>query len=137
MTYGTPLGNQYYVNTGGTCTAPDGSLQSRFNYINNVSSGLIPGVISDIGGLNPLYLMNSIMAESSPSCKCYQCPVTSGGEYNFLSPDLSPDFDPSICNVADPSKCPQTPAVEEFSNETLVPTIIAGIALCAIILIRK
>jgi hypothetical protein len=137
MTYGTPLGNQYYVNTGGTCTAPDGSLQSRFNYINNVSSGLIPGVISDIGGLNPLYLMNSMMAESSPSCKCYQCPVTSGGEYNFLSPDLSPDFDPALCKVADPSKCPQTPAVEEFSNETLVPTIIAGIALCAIILIRK
>ena len=30
-----PLGNQYYVNTGGACTAPDGSTQSRFNYINN------------------------------------------------------------------------------------------------------
>ena len=137
MTSGTPLGNQYYVNTGGTCTAPDGSLQSRFNYINNMSSGLIPGVIGDIGGLNPLYLMNSMIAAASPPCKCYQCPVTSGGEYNFLSPDLSPDFDPSLCKVADPSKCPQTPSTESFSNETFIPTIIAGIALCAIILIRK
>jgi hypothetical protein len=136
MTSGNPLGNQYYVNTGGMCTAPNGSLQSRYNYINNLSSGLIPGVISDIGGLNPLYLMNSLMSASSPPCKCYQCPVTSGGAYQFLSPDLSPDFDATKCQIVDPSKCPQTPSTESFSNDTFVPTIIAGIALCAIILLR-
>lgn len=137
MTSGHNMGNQYYVNTGGTCTAPNGSLQSRFNYINNMSSGLIPGVIGDIEGLNPMYLMNSLMSDSSPACKCYQCPVTSGGAFQFLSPDLSPDFDPSICTVVDISKCPQAKSTEGFSNDTLIPTIIAGIALCTIILLRK
>jgi hypothetical protein len=137
MVSGRDMGNRYYVNTGGTCTAPDGSIQSRHNYINNVSSGLIPGIISDIGGLNPTYLMNSLMTDSSPGCKCYQCPVTSGGEFQFLTPDLSPDFDSKICKVVDPSKCPQTPSTESFSNETLVPTLIAGVALCVILLLRK
>jgi hypothetical protein len=138
MVSGTPLGNQYYVNTGGTCTAPDGSLQARHNYINNMSSGLVPGVIGDIEGLNPIYLMNSLTADSSPACKCYQCPVTSGDAFNWITPNLSPDFDPALCTVVDSSKCPKAAApTESFSNDTFVPTLIAGIALCAILLLRK
>ena len=35
-----PLGNQYFVNTGGVCTAPDGSTQPRYNYINNKPNGV-------------------------------------------------------------------------------------------------
>lgn len=133
----TSMGNSYYVNTGGTCTAPDGSVQPRYNYINNVSkNGLIPGVISDIGGLNPLYLMNSLTSDSSPACKCYQCPVTSGGAYRFLSPDLSPDFTAKICKVVDPSKC-MTKTKEGFANDTFIPIVVAGVALCAILLLRK
>jgi hypothetical protein len=44
-----PLGNQFYVNTGGTCTAPDGSSRERFNYISNLSSGSadLPASISE------------------------------------------------------------------------------------------
>jgi len=137
MISGHDMGNRYFVNTGGTCTAPDGSIQARFSYINNVSSGLVPGVIGDIGGLNPVYLMNSMMASSSPACKCYQCPVTSGPATNWLTPDMTPDFDPKLCTVVDSSKCPKAKTTEKFSNDTLVPTLIAGIALCALLLLRK
>jgi hypothetical protein len=133
---GTPLGNQYYVNTGGTCTAPDGSIQPRYNYINNMSTGLVGGVISDIGGLNPLYLVNSMTASASPACKCYQCPVTSGEQYRFLSPDLSPDFTGRICKVVDSSKC-MPKSKEGFANDLLIPLVVAGVALTAVLLLRK
>ena len=47
-----PLGNQYYVNTGGTCQAKDGQLRARYNYINNLPSGspsILPGAMKDLG----------------------------------------------------------------------------------------
>jgi hypothetical protein len=134
-----PQGNQFFVNTGGTCTAPDGSLQSRHNYINNVASGLIPGVVGDIEGLNPMFLLNSLTSGSSPACSCYQCPVSSGGAYHFLTPNLSPDFDPSVCRVVDSANCPRVSAsTESFTNAgTVFSLIIAGVAVGAILLLRK
>lgn len=139
MTVSGSMGNQYYVNTGGTCTAPDGSLQARYNYINNMSNGLIPGVVGDIAGLNPMYLMNSLRTGSSPDCKCYQCPVTTGPAFQFLTPNLSPDFDPRNCKVVDPANCPKVKSsTESFTNfSTAVPLLIAGIAVCGILLLRK
>jgi hypothetical protein len=131
------MGDQYLVNTGGTCTAPDGSIQARFNYISNKQAGLVEGVLGDIGGLNPTYLINSLTASASPACKCYKCDVTSGDGANWLTPDLSPDFDAAKCKVVDSSKCPKVESTEKFSNETLVPTLIAGIALCSVLLLRK
>jgi hypothetical protein len=105
--------------------------------VNNESEGLVFGVVEDIGGLNPLYLLNSLTASASPACKCYECPVDSGSGANWLTPDLTPDFDPKICKVVNSSKCPRVKTTEKFSNETLVPTLIAGIALCAVLLLRK
>jgi hypothetical protein len=131
------MGDQYLVNTGGTCTAPDGSVQARFNYINNVSKGLVFGVVNDIGGLNPMYLMNSMTASASPACKCYECEVTSGSPFNWLTPDLSPDFSNSKCKVVDSSKCPKVKSTEAFTNDTFVPTIIAWVSLGALLLLRK
>jgi len=130
------MGDQYLVNTGGTCTAPDGSVQARFNYVNNKHAGLVEGVVGDIGGLNPLYLMKSLTASASPPCKCYQCPVDSGDGTNWLSPELTPDFDPSLCKVVDSSKCPKVKVSEEFTNDTLVPTIIAWVSLSALLILR-
>ena len=111
---GTTSGNSYYVNTGGTCTAPDGSIRSRFNYINNVGDGLIPGVVNDIVGLNPTYLFGAMLADSSPGCKCYQCPVTTGAASQWLTPNLSPDFDPAKCRVVDSKNCPRAAVTESF-----------------------
>jgi hypothetical protein len=144
-----PLGNQYYVNTGGACTAPDGSTQSRYNYINNKSvgadlvpqglndlsfitsdlNGLIPGIVGDLEGLNPKFLFKSLVADGTPACQCYQCAVTDGSPYQFLTPDLSPDFDSNLCTPVDSSLCKPT-SKESFSNwrtvnMSYIPTIVA------------
>jgi hypothetical protein len=131
------MGDQYMVNTGGTCTAPDGSVQARFNYINNVSRGLVFGVVNDIAGLNPVYLMNSVTASASPPCTCYECEVTSGSAFNWLTPDLSPDFDKKKCKVVDSAKCPRVKITETFANDTFIPTIIAWVSLGALLFLRK
>jgi hypothetical protein len=147
-----PLGNQYFVNTGGTCTAPDGSLQPRYNYVNNKPSvgdllpqgmseigsgiqGLIPGIIGDIESLNPLYLMNSLMADSSPACECYKCTVTDGASARFLTTSLSPDFDTNECTQVDISQCIASSESFENPNEfsAFIPTLVAGVALAILI----
>lgn len=140
-----PLGNQFFINTGGTCTAPDGSIQSRMNYINNMSSGaaslpaamseigsdfngLIPGVVDDIEGLNPLHIFSAMLADSSPQCSCYSCPTTSGGtQYGFMTPELSPDLASSQCQQVDDSYCTKsgTESFTNMSSSTSIPTIFA------------
>lgn len=145
---GPAMGNRFFVKTGGTCTAPDGSSQSRSNYVNNVTdaaealpesmrrdlgglasdfNGLIPGMIQDVEGLNPVSLFNSLSADSVPTCECYSCPVTSGVSNGFLNTTLSPDYDPDLCQKVDPSVCRN---VESFEDDSATPIFIAvGILL--------
>jgi hypothetical protein len=145
-----PLGNRFFINTGGTCTAIDGSLQSRYNFINNIPGGgsppaglqdlsflsndlrgLIPGIMEDIEGLDPYYLFSAMTADGSPPCDCYTCDVTSGGASYFLTTSLSPDFDPALCTKTDISKCKPTPK-ESFTNQfdtTMIPTVLAAALL--------
>lgn len=142
---GPALGNRFFINTGGSCIAPDGSTQSRYNYINNVTdaaealpesmrkdlggiasdfNGLIPGMIEDIGGLDPTTLFNSLSADSTPTCECYTCPVSSGIGSAFLNTTLSPDYNPDLCQKADPSVCKA--GKEGFeNNSTNFPVFIA------------
>ena len=157
MISGPALGNQYFVNTGGSCTAPDTSSQSRYNYINNISSGanvlpvqmkqdlgsvasnfdgLLPGMLEDIEGLNPVNLFNSLSVDSIPSCECYTCPTSGGDESRFMTPALSPDLEGSTCKKVDPSKC--MPTIETFGNmsESVYPVLI-GIGLLAILIALK
>ena len=157
MVSGPALGNSFFINTGGMCSAPDGSTQPRYNYINNVANGandlspamkqslggiasdfdgLIPGMIGDIEGLNPLNLFTALSADSTPKCECYTCNTSNGPESYFLTTSLSPDYDPAYCTPADPSLCkastPTKKKKESFSNNSttsIVPTIIAVIGL--------
>jgi len=129
MISGPALGNQYFVNSGGVCIAPDKSTQPRYNYINNVSSGaavlpeamkkdlggiasnfdgLIPGMLEDVEGLSPLHLFSSLAADSTPTCECYTCPTSGGEQSRFLHKELTPDFSSSKCVMVDASKCIQT-----------------------------
>ena len=127
------LGNRFFVNTAAQCTAPDGSLQPRFNYINNIASaskflpsgvqaigggltGLIPGAVGDIASLNPTYLFRSLSSDGLPSCECYKCAVSSGSEHQFLTPALSPDFNSSLCQRVDSSMCLNDETKESFTN---------------------
>lgn len=147
ITGNPPLGNQYFVNTGGVCTAPDGSTQPRMNYINNKASGadlmpasmseigadfngLIPGIVGDIEGLNPVYMFSALTSDGTPACECYKCNVTSGAGSAFLTTSLSPDFDANECQSVAISQC-KAP-VEAFSNMNSasgIPTIIAGLLI--------
>ena len=153
ITGNPPLGNQFFVNTGGMCTAPDGSQQSRHNYINNMSSGaaalpsaisevgsdfngLIPGVADDIEGLNPLHLFTSLMVDASPACVCMSCPTTAGTVSRFITESLSPDISSSQCQTVDPSLCLNS--VENFENKgSAIPTILAFLGVCYFIFSGK
>jgi len=146
---GPALGNRFFIKTGGTCKAPDGSSQSRSNYVNNVTdaaealpesmrrdlgglasdfNGLVPGMIQDVEGLNPVSLFNSLSADSVPTCECYSCPVSSGASTGFLNTTLSPDYDPDLCQKVDPSACITKESFE--GQESTMPVFVAlGILL--------
>lgn len=154
MISGPAMGNQYFVNTGGSCTASDKSVQPRYNYINNIASGadvlpaamkqdlggiasnfdgLIPGMLEDVEGLNPVHLFGALAADSTPSCECYTCPTSGGDESRFMNKDLTPDFGGSKCRVDDISKCIRT--TEGFANqsELVLPGVLV-VALFAILI---
>ena len=44
-----PLGNKYFMDTGGTCTTVNGETKPRHIYVNNVPSGNIPFISSAMG----------------------------------------------------------------------------------------
>jgi hypothetical protein len=149
ITGNPPLGNQFFVNTGGMCVSPDGSLQPRYNYINNMASGaaalpssiselgsdfngLIPGVADDIEGLNPLHMFAALAADSNPSCVCMSCPVTGAGKQSkFVNKELAPDLAGSQCQQVDSTQC--MPPPESFANQhdlvSAIPTIIAALGV--------
>ncbi len=74
------LGNSYFYNTGGTCTAPDGTTQNRYIYINNrpdgkiplipsstTLKGLVPGILEDLSYMEPTELLSAF--DSSTDCQ--------------------------------------------------------------------
>jgi hypothetical protein len=85
---GQPLGNKFFLNTGGKCNdVATKTQQDRYIYINNVPNGdipfissamgqnfkdfrgLIPGIMSDLNVLNPFDITQAFMAGSNPDCK--------------------------------------------------------------------
>lgn len=84
---GGPLGNKFFLKTGGKCTDASGELQDRFIYINNVPAGnvpfissgmdvnfkefrgLIPGTMSNLNALNPFAIMGAFMTGAEPACQ--------------------------------------------------------------------
>ena len=92
--------------------------------------GLIPGIVQDVEGLNPYYLFSALTSDGTPSCDCYKCKVTTGGDSYFLTPNMSPDYDPVLCSKVDVSQCKTT--TEGFTNMSVsssIPTILALVAL--------
>jgi hypothetical protein len=88
-------GNAQFVETGGMCKAPNGTVIPRWSYINNRSSGtdamppkikqaigggvldgIIPGMFGDIADMNPLTVMNGLYLDGVPDCQAIECPVT-------------------------------------------------------------
>jgi hypothetical protein len=87
-----PMGNKYFLDTGGTCTTADGDSVQRYVYINNVPDGtipllsgamgtkftqyegLVPGILEDLGYLDPSALMSAFSTEET-SCREITMPV--------------------------------------------------------------
>lgn len=87
-TTGGPLGDKFFLKTGGQCTDVASKKKvDRYIYIDNVPNGnipfissglggtdftefegLIPGVLGDLGKLNPLNLFKSFMMGENPDC---------------------------------------------------------------------
>ena len=85
---GKPLGNKFFLKTGGKCTSKaTGEEVDRFIYINNVPQGnipfissgvgvnfsefkgLIPGTISNLNAFNPMLMFQSFLSGSKPDCQ--------------------------------------------------------------------
>lgn len=85
---GKPLGNRFFLQTLGKCTAKDtGNVVPRFLYFDNIPQGripilsdalgtnmtsfrgLIPGVISGLNNFNPSAVTSALTAGVSPQCQ--------------------------------------------------------------------
>jgi len=85
---GKPLGNKFFLKTGGKCTdKATGQEVDRHIYINNVPQGnipfissgvgvnfsefkgLIPGTISNLNAFNPMEMFQAFLAGSKPDCQ--------------------------------------------------------------------
>jgi len=87
----SPLGNKYFMNTGGKCNDSTGAEQTRYVYINNVPDGnipfitsamgqpltsfegLVPGVLGDISYINPAKLFSAFSTETT--CQKIKMPI--------------------------------------------------------------
>ena len=80
-----PLGDRYFLGTGGKCKSPAGDVVKRSLYVNNVPDGsipfladmniklssfkgLVPGVLGDLGTMNPVHLFSAFTQSSTPPC---------------------------------------------------------------------
>ena len=91
-----PLGNKYFLKTGGQCNASDDKekpkIVDRYVYVDNVPrgnipmsensfikfqefKGLIPGMLQDIEDINTATLFRGFMEEEHPRCREYNLPV--------------------------------------------------------------
>ena len=147
-TTGGPLGDKFFLKTGGQCTDVASKKKvDRYIYIDNIPNGnipfissglggtdftefegLIPGVLGDLGKLNPLNLFKSFMMGENPDCMSITLqtvtPVTdanfndtgkdnTGSQTQFVAVADVKNMDPCIFpdkkNPADPSlTCTET-----------------------------
>jgi hypothetical protein len=92
----TPLGNKFFLKTGGMCKPDDGIPKERWLYINNVPTGnilgttlpefrgLVPGTIENIGHLNPLALFGGLTQGTTPPCRVLNLEEKVGGTVNTV-----------------------------------------------------
>lgn len=147
---GPKVGSQFFRDTGGYCKAPGGSIVKRSTYVNNYLGGddaagmlgpsfqravegtgldgIIPGIGGDLASMNPLKIMNGLVADGIPPCKAFTCPVvdTNGGinssDTQFLSPELELNMGlppPGAgCRVAANQAKFEGPATKLLTDET-------------------
>ena len=99
-----PLGDKFFLKTGGQCTTSDGKTVTRSLYVNNVPDGdipfissmsgfnftafegLLPGILEDVGHLNPLPLFSAFMQGGKPPCTQITMPtINTNNEHGTAS----------------------------------------------------
>jgi hypothetical protein len=125
----SPLGNKYFMNTGGTCKDANGVSQTRYVYINNVPDGnipfissamgenmtsfegLVPGVLGDVAYLNPAKLFTAFNTETP----CQQIKMPIRDLYNNTSEDTQ-----YVCNsdIQDYNPCWFSNRVNPVTNQS-------------------
>jgi hypothetical protein len=108
----SPLGNVFYLETGGKCKPNDGTSEAtRYIYVNNKPTGaipfisdmtgknmpglrgLIPGAIENLGHINPLAIFGGFMQKSLPPCRKLNLPSDNGSGHYVADADIA-DLDP-------------------------------------------
>jgi hypothetical protein len=157
-TTGGSLGDKFFLKTGGQCTdVASGNKVDRYMYIDNVPNGnipfissglggtdftefegLIPGLLGDLGKLNPLNLFKSFMMGDNPDCMSVTLqtivPVADanfndtgkdnvGTETQFVAvadvKNMDPCIFPNKINPADPSlTCTETFTSHRQDNDS-------------------
>lgn len=135
------LGKQYFLLTGAKCKdKKTGQQVSRSLYINNIpstktalssgmdltfskSAGLIPGILNDLEGINPLGIFGAFMAGTNPDCMAITLPTknvngTIGTDTKFMTvqdvKNMSPCWFPGNKNTL--TKKTGTNCMEGFQN---------------------
>ena len=109
----SPLGNSFYLKTGGKCKDESGQLRTRYMYINNKPTGaipfiskmtgkntpglrgLIPGAIENLGQINPIALFSGFMQGVNPNCRKLNLKADNGSGHYVADSDIS-DLDPCL-----------------------------------------
>lgn len=130
---GGPLGNKFFLNTGGKCKDKvSGNSVDRYIYINNVPTGnipfvsdlgmgnmkdmrgLIPGSMTNLNALNPFKIMGSFFTGTNPECQEITMETidsnnNKGTESKYVATADIKDLDPCIFdnkrNPANGKKC--------------------------------
>ena len=133
---GKPLGNRFYLKTGGQCRAPDGNKVDRYVYINNKPTGsipfisdvtgssfpefrgLVPGSIENVGALNPVALFGGFMQGANPKCRKINLPSDNGISGVYVADEDIANLDPCVFGGKNPvsKKTRQNCARDGFTN---------------------
>lgn len=128
-----PLGRKFFMSTGVKCKDTSGVMQDRYIYFNTIPTGeielmpgssldlksfkgLVPGIVEDIGKINPLNMFSAFMENEQAPCMSVTLPV---GDAGTLKPDskymIFPDIEAMSEDLfTDPSKSSYTEMINNY-----------------------
>ena len=137
---GKPLGDKFFLTTGGQCVDPGGKTVKRSLYINNVPDGqlpglsalaggmsftmfegLLPGILEDIGHLSPLPLFGAFMQGATPKCTQITMPTIDANNAHGTGSGYVVNSEIKSMNPAWFTAGPK-PSVEGFLNANNIST---------------
>ena len=147
----SPLGNKYFMDTGSECKDSAGNSQARYAFVNNIPEGkipiissamgtefkdfrgLVPGILEDLGNMNPSAMFNAFQDESP----CQKITLVTrdsnnkmGQESRYVSQSdaeaYSPCWFPDKRNPVTKLRC-QEGMQSQFPNDPIVKMYLVGL----------